>query len=358
MGMSFEGITLAVLVAGVMLLALILYALLGGADYGGGLWDLLAFGPRAAKQRKLIEEAIGPVWEANHVWLIYILVTLFTAFPPVFAAVSTALHIPFTLLLIGIVLRGTAFVFRHYDVPEERVQRRWSRVFGIASLIAPLFLGVSIGAIMTGEIRVSAGVVTSGFLRPWFGVFPFAVGLFTVVLFAFLAAVYLTLEADDRTLREDFRTRALVSAVLVGAFAWGLYLLARSEAPLIHAGLSRRPWSVPFHSLTGLFALGAIAALWRRHFVLARVCAALQVGMIILGWGLAQYPYLLPPDFRIADAAAPAATLRLFLTVTAAGGLVLFPSLYYLFRIFKGSTLTAPEPPAGPRGRSRSGAPS
>src|SRR5712691_10751243 len=156
-----------------MIASLILYALLGGADYGGGVWDLFAFGRRAPEQRALIAKAIGPVWEANHVWLILVIVILFTAFPPAFAAISTALHIPLTLLLIGIVLRGATFTFRAHDVQRDNVQRRWSLVFSIASIITPLLLGIVLGAIASGTIRVENGVVVSGFLKSWVAPFLF-----------------------------------------------------------------------------------------------------------------------------------------------------------------------------------------
>ena len=140
-----------------MIASLVLYALLGGADYGGGVWDLFAFGSRAREQRKLIADAISPVWEANHVWLILVIVILFTAFPPAFAAIATALHIPITLLLIGIVLRGTAFTFRTYDIQRDDVQRRWSIMFSIASIITPILLGTTLGAIASGTVRVENG---------------------------------------------------------------------------------------------------------------------------------------------------------------------------------------------------------
>jgi cytochrome d ubiquinol oxidase subunit II len=196
---------LETIIAGVIIASLIIYALLGGADYGGGVWDLFAFGKRAPEQRKLIAEAIGPVWEANHVWLILVIVVLFTAFPPAFAAISTALHIPLALLLIGIVLRGTTFTFRHYDAQRDDVQRRWSLAFSIASIITPMLLGVTLGAIASGTIRVVNGVVVSGFFSSWLAPFPFAVGFFALSLFAFLAAVYLTLETPDSVLQEGFR---------------------------------------------------------------------------------------------------------------------------------------------------------
>ena len=328
---------LETIIAGVMIAALVLYALLGGADYGGGVWDLFAFGRRAREQRALISEAISPVWEANHVWLILVIVILFTAFPPAFAAIATALHIPITLLLIGIVLRGTAFTFRTYDVQRDDVQRRWSLLFSIASIITPILLGTILGAIASGRIRVENGAVTNGFFDSWLAPFPFAVGFFALALFAFLAAVYLTLETRERELQEDFRRRALVSGVVVGLLALTVFVLAQTGAPTVRAGISRTWWALILHVCTGLFATGAFYALWTRRYQLARICAAAQVTMILLGWALAQYPHLVEPNITIFSAAAPQITLQLLLAALVAGVILLFPSYYYLFRIFKSS---------------------
>ncbi len=326
---------LETIVAGVMVGSLVLYALLGGADYGGGVWDLFAFGPRAREQRKLIAEAISPVWEANHVWLILVIVILFTAFPPAFAAIATALHIPITLLLIGIVLRGTAFTFRTYDVQRDDVQRRWSIVFSIASIITPILLGTTLGAIASGTVRVENGAVTSGFFRSWLAPFPLAVGFFALALFAFLAAVYLTLEARERKLQEDFRMRAIMSGVAVGLLALTVFMLAKTGAPTVRAGISRSWWALGLHVLTAIFATSAFVTLWTRRYRTARVCAAAQVTLILLGWAFAQFPHLVEPDLTISSAAAPQITLQLLLGALAAGAILLFPSYYYLFRIFK-----------------------
>jgi len=326
---------LETIIAGVMVASLVLYALLGGADYGGGVWDLFAFGRRAREQRELIAHAIGPVWEANHVWLILVLVILFTAFPPAFAVIATALHIPITLLLIGIVLRGTAFTFRTYDVQRDEVQRRWSLIFSIASIITPILLGIILGAIASGNIRVEDGVVTSGFIRPWLAPFPLAVGFFALALFAFIAAVYLTVEAEEGKLQEDFRLRALLSGVAVGLLALTVFLLAGTGAPTVRAGISRTSWALALHILTAVFAIGAFYTLLTRRYRAARVCAAGQATLILLGWAFAQFPYLVEPDISITSAAAPQITLRLLFGALIAGAVLLFPSYYYLFRIFK-----------------------
>ncbi len=320
-----------------MITALILYALLGGADYGGGVWDLFAFGKRAPAQRALIAQAIGPVWEANHVWLILVIVVLFTAFPPAFAAISIALNIPLTLLLIGIVLRGTTFTFRAHDVKRDDVQRRWSLVFSIASIITPLLLGIVLGAIASGTIRVENGVVVSGFLKSWLAPFPVGVGFFALSLFAFLAAVYLTVEASENELQDDFRLRALIAGIAVGTLALTVFILAGTGAPTVRAGISRSWWALALHLGTAVIAVGAFYTLWTRKYRVARICAVAQVTLILVGWALAQFPYLVEPDMTIYSAAAPRATLWLLIVALAAGVLVLFPSYYYLFRIFKRS---------------------
>jgi cytochrome d ubiquinol oxidase subunit II len=326
---------LETIIAAVMISSLIIYALLGGADYGGGVWDLFAFGKRAPAQRALIAQAIGPVWEANHVWLILVIVILFTAFPAAFAAIATALHIPLTLLLIGIVLRGTTFTFRSYDIQRDSVQRRWSLVFSIASSITPVLLGIVLGAIASGTIRVENGVVVSGFLKSWLALFPFAVGFFALSLFGLLAAVYLTVEASENELQEDFRLRALIAGIAVGILALTVFILAGTGAPTVRAGISRSWWALGLHLVTAAFAIGAFYALLTRKYRVARICAVAQVTLILVGWALAQFPYLVEPDMTIYSAAAPRATLQLLIIALAAGVLVLFPSYYYLFRVFK-----------------------
>jgi cytochrome d ubiquinol oxidase subunit II len=329
------------LVALVMLAVLALYALTGGADFGGGVWDLLATGPRAAKQRDVIARAIGPIWEANHVWLIVVAVLLFVCFPLAFAAIATALHLPLLAMLLGVVFRGSAFAFRSH-VPGRHAQRRWSVIFAVASVVTPVALGVCAGAIASGAVRVDGeGRVLGGFFASWMRPFPWTVGVFTLTLFAYLAAVYLTLEPGDAELRDDFRRRALITAFAVGAMALVSLLAAARAAPVLHDGLTARPWSLPFHLVTGAAAVGAIAALAARRYPIARALAVVQVGLIVCGWGLAQYPWLVPPDLPLDAAAAPERTLWLTLAAVAAGAVVLIPALIWLFRVFKGTRATA-----------------
>jgi cytochrome bd ubiquinol oxidase subunit II len=329
--------SLPTILAGLLALALNAYVLFGGADFGGGVWDLLASGPRRARQRDLVSHAIGPIWEANHVWLILAIVLTFTCFPDVFARLGTVLHIPLTLMLVGIVLRGSAFTFRTYDDERDAVQRRWGRIFAGASLVTPLLLGVCVGAIAAGRVgplRPGADFVQS-FVTPWLTPFSVAVGLMTLALFAHLAAVFLTLETDDAELVDDFRIRALWSGGAVFLAAFGALVMAPEHAPLMGLGLTRSRWALPFHLVTGGSALAALAALWWRRYHLARVAVGAQVSLIVWGWAASQYPYLIPPDLTIADAASPAVTLRLVLIALGLGALVLVPSLIYLFRVFK-----------------------
>lgn len=339
---------LEVIVAGIMLVALIVYMLTGGADFGGGVWDLFAFGPRARAQRHVVAKAIGPIWEANHVWLILVVVLLFVCFPAGFAAITTALHVPLTLMLIGVVLRGSAFVFRSYDPrnPDETVGP-WRLVFAIASTVTPVMLGVSLGAVASGRMRIDGetGLVQTDFLSEWFAAFPFAIGLFTLALMSLLAAVYLVLETDDPALKADFRRRALVAGGASGVLAFVALWLARDGAPAVWSGLTTKVWSVPFQVATGALAVGALLAVWRRRDRLARVLTAGQVTLIIGGFGASWYPDLIAPDLSIEAAAAPESVLRPVLLALAAGSFLLVPAFIWLYRVFKAGPSISSQPP-------------
>jgi cytochrome bd ubiquinol oxidase subunit II len=327
---------LELIVAICILLSLILYALMGGADFGGGMWDLLAVGPRAARQRQAIAEAIGPIWEANHVWLILVIVLLFTGFPIGFAGMMTALNIPLTVMLIGIVLRGSAFIFRKYDSKSDSVQHHWSTVFGITSVLTPFSQGVILGALTTGRIRIVNGQVVSGFIAGWFTPFALACGVFALGLFAFLAATYLTLDTKDQPdLQNDFRLRALWSGSALAPIAGVVFLTSKQGAPEMYHGLTHW-WAPLLLAWTSVMSIVALAALWRRWFALARMAAIGQVTLILVGWSLAQYPNLVTPDVTVNNAHAPEITLRLLLLAMGAGAIVLLPSLAFLFHIFKG----------------------
>ncbi|MEZ4453323.1 MAG: cytochrome d ubiquinol oxidase subunit II [Nannocystaceae bacterium] len=326
----------ALVVAAVILVALVVYTLTAGADFGGGVWDLLARGRTAAAEHRLIDRAIAPIWEANHVWLILVVVLLFVCFPAAYAGISTVLHIPLTVMLVGVVLRGSAFTFAAYDPMPGGGARRFRRLFAISSLLTPVALGVVLGAVSTAvEVDPRTGRVVGDFVSAWLEPYPFAVGLFVLALFAYLAAVYLIHEADDEALRVIFRRRAQVSGVLTGGAALLAFLVAREGAPRIHEGLVSAAWSTPLHLVTGAAALVALWALHRRRDHLARAAAMLQAALIVVGWGLAQYPYLAVPGYTIEGAAAPEGVLWPVLIALAAGSVLLLPALVYLVRVFK-----------------------
>ncbi len=337
--------------AGLALVGLMAYAVLGGADFGGGVWDLFARGPRKQQQREAIVRAMGPVWEANHVWLIFVIVVLFTAFPYGYAPLGIALFIPFHLALVGIMLRGASFVFRGFgrrsgegtaagDVPRDPAAL-WGAVFGVASVISPLLLGAVFGVLTAGQVRFDENrtVHLEGTL-PWLAPYPMACGLLALATCAYLAAVYLCAETQG-DLREDFRRRAIIGGTSTAALAMGVLALAWVEAPdFVKALIS--VWPVLAGGLV-LFALSAWAVFGRRY-ILARYFAAGEVVVLLLGWGLAQQPYLVYPDLLLVDAAGPITTIRFLVLSVPVGALVLVPSLWYLFKVFKSPrTAAAPE---------------
>ncbi len=349
-----------IILGGLGVVGVLAYALLGGADFGGGIWDALATGPRKAQQRNTIAYAMGPVWEANHVWLIFVIVIMFTAFPPAYAALSEALFVPFHLVLLGIILRGAAFVFRAYSPESARGlellaarhgaeavgaareaaakrQLRWGAIFGVASVITPMLLGMCLGAVSGGRLHVVNGVVAMEGGPPWLSPLSIGMGILALALCAQLAAVYLANETTGE-LCEDFRRRALVAATVVVALAAALLPLVWSEAPHLWAGLLA-PRALPVVLLGAVCAAGAGLLLVRRRLRLARVATVAETACIVGGWALAQYPFIIYPDVRVMDAAAPTPTLLFVLYTLPIGLAVLIPSLVLLFRVFKGENL-------------------
>ena len=321
-------------IALVMLAALIAYAVLAGADFGAGVWDLLSIGPRQGAQRRAIAEAIGPVWEANHVWLIFLIVLLFTCFPVAYAAISTALFWPLHFVLIGIVLRGSAFVFRAYGAPTAAAQAAWGRIFGAASAVSPILLGMCLGAISTGGIRAIGGIVTRQSGSAWLAMFPAATGILALLLCAYLAAVYLAWESRG-DLQDDFRRRALVTWLVAGVASVATLLLARAHAARLWDGLTSMP-ALALIAAGVLLAPASAYELWRRRFGRARLIGAAQVVVLLTGWAAAQWPYLVYPDLTVPGSAAPSSTLSLTAATLPIGVAAVVPSLWWLFAVFKG----------------------
>jgi cytochrome d ubiquinol oxidase subunit II len=329
-------LTLATICAALIWFALIAYAVLGGADFGGGVWDLLARGSRAEKERAAIANALGPVWEANNVWLIFVIVLTWTTFPIVYAAISTALFIPLTVALVGIIFRGAAFGFRSAYGRRIGAAQAWGYVFSVASVITPFLLGMVAGAIAGGAIHVHGQEVVANYWTTWTTPFAFACGAFALGLCSVLAATYLTAEAQtngDHQLLGIFLSRAILAGAataLIGAIA---ALLARWEEPVLWDGLVGR--ALPLSLGAVLVGLATAGALILGRSRLARILVAAEAALIIAAWGVAQYPYLVVPDLTLQNAASPTSTLTLAIICSLLGMLIVLPSLWYLFVIFK-----------------------
>jgi cytochrome d ubiquinol oxidase subunit II len=305
------------------------YALFAGADFGAGFWDLIAGGPeRGSAQRSLIEHAIGPVWEANHVWLIFVLVVLWTGFPEAFAAIASSLYVPLTLVAVGVILRGAGFAFRK-AVTGVPLQRLFGATFAASSVITPFFLGAVAGAVASG--RVPAGVARAHPVHVFVNPTSVLGGTLAVVVCAYLAAVYLTADArraGDGVLVEAFRRRALASGVVAGGVVLGGIAVLHADAPALFSGLTDRGRPLVVASaLAGLYSLGCV---WRRRFVAARLAAATAVTAVLWGWAAGQYPYVLEGEMTIRQAAADPASLRAVLVSLAVGALLVVPALVAL----------------------------
>ncbi|MCB9540420.1 MAG: cytochrome d ubiquinol oxidase subunit II [Myxococcales bacterium] len=310
--------------------ALTAYVVTGGADFGGGVWDLLARGPRKDAQRDALAHAIAPIWEANHIWLIFLVVLQFTVFPKAFHATSVALHVPLTAALVGIVLRGAAFAFRSYGFDTITWRRTWGRVFAVASLLTPICLGLSLAALATGDIRWDGVRVTSGFFVGWTTPFALLTGLMTAALAATLAAVYMTAETEG-DLRADFRRRALGAQAVTVLLGGAVLAAAHRDAPDFAAAFGWQPL------LPGTVALGVtVGALLTDRPRLARFGVAVQGVGVVAGWGLGMQGHLVRPDLTLQVAGARPAVLEPLLPALLIGGAVLAPSLWYLYRVFKG----------------------
>ena len=329
--------SVALIALSILWLGLIAYAVLGGADFGAGIWNLFAVGSQADRQRQLINKALGPVWEANHVWLIFLIVGLFSVFPTAFAVLSVALFVPLSIALIGIVMRGSAFIFRTYAIDTAGPAARWwTRVFSTASLVTPFFLGAAAAAVASGRIEASNGNVQADLGSTWTTPFALTIGAMAISLCASLAAVYLTVEArnsHEESLAETYRLRAIIAGAVTAVLgALGL-LLSPSEAPILWQGLLTR--ALPVVIATMIIGLATAASLFFRKYSLARMLIILETAFILGSWGLSQYPYIIPPHVTIDNAANDPNVIVVLLISIGIGMLLILPALYYLFSVFK-----------------------
>ena len=319
--------------AAFVVLGISAYAVLGSADFGAGFWDLTAGGARGGgRLRGMIQRSMAPVWEANHVWLIFVLVIVWTAFPTVFGSIFSTLSIPLFLAAIGIIFRGTAFALRG-QAGTIREARVLGAVFAFSSVLIPFFLGAAIGGEASG--RVPVGNAAGDLITSWLNPTSVLIGALAVVTGAHLAAVFLAADSGRAGLPDlvrAFRARALGSGVLAGALALAGLLVVRSDAPDLFDGLTSGLGLVCV-LVSGAAGVGTLALVARGLHEPARYVAAISVGAIVTGWAFAQRPYLLPPDLTLDEAAAPDATLVAVLIGIGIGAVVLVPSLWLLYRL-------------------------
>ena len=331
--------TLAIACLVIVMAGLAAYAVLAGADFGAGVWDLTAGGAeRGGRVRGMVQRSMSPVWEANHVWLILVLVVLWTAFPVAFGSIFSTLYVPLFGATIGIIFRGAAFALRGQaaTIGEARVL---GATFALASLLVPFFLGTVLGGIASG--RVPVGNATGDAWSSWLNATSVTVGVLAVLTGAYLAAVYMaadSVRAQLPDMERAFRARALGAGVLAGAVAVGALPVLAADAPDLYDGLDH---GLGLACVIGSAMFGAItlALVWASRFDAARWTAAAAVVAVVVGWAAAQSPDLLPGELTLEQAAAGDATLVAFLASLAVGALVLVPSLVYLYRLVLRGTL-------------------
>jgi len=325
--------SLADVCVGFIGLGITAYAVLGSADFGAGFWDLTAGGARrGGRLRGMVQRSMSPVWEANHVWLIFVLVILWTAFPVAFGSIFSTLSLPLFVAAIGIIFRGTAFALRGQaaTINEARVL---GAVFALSSVLVPFFLGATIGGVASG--RVPVGNATGDLVTSWWNPTSVLTGVVAVVTGAFLAAVYLAGDSQRAGLPDlvrAFRARALGAGVVTGVAALAGLLVIRGDARSLYDSLTSG-FCLSMVIVSGLGGLGTIALVWGERYGLARVSAAVAVAAIVVGWVVAQKPYILPPHLTIDEAKASNATLSAVVIGVGAGMVILVPSLWFLYRL-------------------------
>ena len=317
-------------VAIVLLLAVMAYAVFGGADFGAGFWDLTAGGAERGRQpRSVIERAIGPVWEGNHVWLIFIFVVLWTSFSEAFASITLTLFVPLAIAALGIVLRGASFAFRK-AVVTTRSRRIFGGAFALSSVLVPYCMGAVAGGIASG--RVPAGGQAGDPVDSWINPTSILGGVLAVAAVAYLSAVYLVWDArrfGDADMAEYFRRRAVAAAIVVAVIGVvGIFVL-RADASYLYDGLTSR--ALPLVILSAICGVSALVLLLRNAARGARVLAILAVASVVASWGVAQWPYLLPTSLTVSAAASPSGTLTAVLVAVALAAVIVVPGFVLLY---------------------------
>jgi cytochrome bd ubiquinol oxidase subunit II len=316
-------------------IAILLYVLLGGADFGAGIVEWIT----GKKGVETISQAIAPVWEANHIWIILAVVILFNGFPLVYTNLTTYLHIPLLIVLIGIIIRGSAFTFRYYDAPHETGNKYYSFLFRFSSLITPFFLGIILGAVMLGKIPANPeGTFIHVFMAPWINGFSFATGIFMTLLFGWIASVYLIGEATEETYPLFARTAIILFSLLIlsglvvfmAAHYYRLHFLQK----FLHSGVSM---------VCMIIATLLIPFMWiqikRKHAVWTRILAGMQTACILTGWFAVQFPVMIyisdGQHLTVWNTSAPEKTMYYLLYALIIGIVLILPAFAYLFKVFK-----------------------
>jgi cytochrome bd ubiquinol oxidase subunit II len=324
---------LADLAAAVLILALTAYAVLGGADFGAGFWDLTAGGAeRGARIRGLVKRSMGPVWEANHVWLIVVLVVLWTCFPHAFGPLMETLYVPLFLAAVGIIFRGAAFALRG-EAATISEARLLGATFALSSVLTPFFLGCAVGAVASGHVPAEGNPGEP--LESWTDATSIFIGLMAVASGAYIAAIFLAADAtraEMPDLAAAFRRRALGAAVVAGAFALGGLAVVESDAPELYDGLTSG-LGLAMVIVSALVGIATIGLIWTSRFELARYTSGVAVAAILVGWAVAQRPDFLPGELSFQDAAAGDATLIATLIVLVVALVVIVASLGWLFKL-------------------------
>jgi len=318
---------------GLVVLGITAYAVLGGADFGAGFWDLTAGGAeRGGPIRGMVQRSMSPVWEANHVWLIFVLVIAWTAFPVAFGSIFSTLSVPLFVAALGIILRGAAFALRG-QAATIREARVLGATFALSSVLVPFFLGAAVGGIASG--RVPVGNVAGDTGSSWTGPTSIAIGVLAVSTGAYVAAVFLAGDSEragQPRLAEAFRARALGAGVVTGVVALGSLPVVRSDARALFDGLTSGG-GLAAVIVSAVAGVATIVLIWTRRYGPARATAAAAVAAITVGWALAQDPDVLPDELTLDEAAASDATLTALVVSVAVGFLILVPSLWYLYRL-------------------------
>ncbi len=322
--------------------ALLLYVLLGGADFGAGILEMFVNRKTRGQQKKIINKAMGPVWEVNHIWLIVAVVILFNAFPKAFSQISITFHIPLTLMLVGIIIRGCAFAFRNYDAYKDQSQKYYSLAFELSSVFTPFSLGLILGGILIGKIPSEADSFYAAFVAPWFNVFSFMLGIFTCCLVTYIASVYIIGETRKNVLRKQFVYRAKVAGIVT--FIMGVFVI--ESALLYESELFAKFYSDLFSMSCVLLAAALFFPLWKLlnhpRPSIPRLLVGMQVSLIFLAWYELQFPFIIAPSglfgfegLNLYQVAAPESTLKYLLIALVLGSALIFPAWLYLLKVFK-----------------------